>query len=412
MNPDDHAPEGGPAGAVQWTPTRAAGLQRLEAFAPFAGGAYARGRNVDRGPQDRSNVSALSPWIRRRLITEQEVIAAVLRRHRFVAAEKFIQEVFWRSYWKGWLEMRPGVLTRFDAERLAWKARAAEDASLRARLEAAMHGATGIACFDAWVEELRTQGWLHNHARMWFASIWIFTLKLPWPLGADFMFKTLLDADAASNTLSWRWVAGLHTRGKAYVARAQNIADNTLQRFDPRGQLDERAVPLVEDAPPMPSAPLPAPQAQRDNRIALLLHEDDLHPESWALRGVVAGVAGLSITPVGDPEGPPARFARGALEDALARAAAHFSAPAETIAADAVGAWATACGVREIVTGYAPMGLAARALDALEPALAREGVRLTRLRRGFDSRAWPHASAGFFKFRERIPALIAARDQP
>ena len=43
---------------------------------------------------------------------------------------------------------------------------------------------------------------------MWFASIWIFTLKLPWQKGAEFFLRELYDGDAASNTLSWRWVAG------------------------------------------------------------------------------------------------------------------------------------------------------------------------------------------------------------
>jgi deoxyribodipyrimidine photo-lyase len=59
---------------------------------------------------------------------------------------------------------------------------------------------------------------------MWFASIWIFTLRLPWPLGAAFFQAHLQDHDAASNTLSWRWVAGIQTPGKHYLARAENIA--------------------------------------------------------------------------------------------------------------------------------------------------------------------------------------------
>jgi deoxyribodipyrimidine photo-lyase len=67
---------------------------------------------------------------------------------------------------------------------------------------------------------------------MWFASIWIFTLGLPWRIGADFFYRHLLDGDAASNTLSWRWVAGLHTRGKAYAAESWNIEKFTGGRFN------------------------------------------------------------------------------------------------------------------------------------------------------------------------------------
>ena len=70
---------------------------------------------------------------------------------------------------------------------------------------------------------------------MWFASIWIFTLRLPWALGADFFLRHLIDADAASNTLSWRWGAGLQTVGKTYLARTENIARYTNGRFAPRG---------------------------------------------------------------------------------------------------------------------------------------------------------------------------------
>ena len=86
--------------------------------------------------------------------------------------------------------------------------------SLKKDYSKAVNGNSGIDCFDSWVNELVTTGYLHNHSRMWFASIWIFTLNLPWELGADFFYKNLLDADPASNTLSWRWVAGLQTEGK------------------------------------------------------------------------------------------------------------------------------------------------------------------------------------------------------
>jgi deoxyribodipyrimidine photo-lyase len=88
-------------------------------------------------------------------------------------------------------------------------------------VERAVNGQTGLTCFESWVTELVETGYLHNHARMWFASIWILTLGLPWRLGAVFLYRHLLDGDAASNTLGWRWVAGLQTRGKPYPADAK-----------------------------------------------------------------------------------------------------------------------------------------------------------------------------------------------
>ena len=79
---------------------------------------------------------------------------------------------------------------------------------------------------------------------MWFASIWIFTLKLPWQLGANFFLHHLYDGDSASNTLSWRWVAGLQTIGKNYLATSANIAKYTSGRLRPNN--------LIEDAEPIP----------------------------------------------------------------------------------------------------------------------------------------------------------------
>ena len=73
---------------------------------------------------------------------------------------------------------------------------------------------------------------------MWFASIWIYTLNLPWQLGAEFFMNHLLDADPASNTLSWRWVAGLHTKNKQYITSAENIKKFTDNKYYPKGQLN------------------------------------------------------------------------------------------------------------------------------------------------------------------------------
>ncbi len=213
--------------------TRAAGLERLAAFLDGAGADYAAARNTDRGPDKAPTTSALSPYLRRRLLTEAEVVEAAIAAHGEEGAEKFVTEVFWRTYFKGHLETHPeawtGYLTQLEAQRRRMEA----EPGLRRTYAAAVEGRTGIAGFDDWAHELLATGWLHNHARMWFASIWMFSLRLPWTLGADFFLRHLLDGDPASNTLSWRWVAGLHTRGKHYVARADNIRRYTEGRFDP-----------------------------------------------------------------------------------------------------------------------------------------------------------------------------------
>jgi deoxyribodipyrimidine photo-lyase len=379
------------AGAV--TPTRAAGLARLAAFTPSMGKAYAARRNEECGPGAHDSVSGLSPWLRHRLVTEEETVAAAASVHGAQNAEKFIQEVLWRTYWKGWLEQHPSVWHDYTmAVAEAWAKNAGDVAEVEA-------GRTGIDCMDAWARELVETGYLHNHARMWFASIWCFTLRLPWQLGADLFLRHLLDADAASNTLSWRWVAGLQTRGKHYVARAENIARYTGGRFNPVGELNEVPLPL-KAGPPAPMVALPAPQKPPQGRIALLLHEDDLTTETLPIGdALVVAIGGIAAPEARSPGGCAPRAAawvRGALADGLDRASRHFSVPAVPV--EAVAAWADAAGCKTVITPYAPAGWTADWLAAAEHELAGYDIRLHQIRRSWDSEKWPHATRGFFSF--------------
>ncbi len=382
-----------PARPTTPKPTRAAGLARLADFTPRMGAAYAAGRNQDAGPGAPSAVSGLSPWVRHRLVTEAELIAAAEAAHGPSGAAKFVQEVLWRTYWKGWLEQRPSVWHSYKAAVAHLRADTAGDVA------AVAAGRTGIACMDHWARELTETGTLHNHARMWFASIWCFTLTLPWQLGADLFLQHLRDADAASNTLSWRWVAGLQTRGKPYIARAENIVRYTAGRFNPAGQLNEAPSPLPLD-PPEPLAPLPAPAPPPQGRAALLLHEDDLLPETLPLgRAQLAAIGGLAVPHARSPAGcapAAAAWAHGALSDGLDRAARHFGVPAQAITN--LADWAQDTGCETIITPHAPTGWTADHLAAAEPHLANRGIRLHRIQRPWDTNLWPHAQAGFFSF--------------
>ena len=389
---------------ARFPPSRSEALDRLENFAPKAGRAYADGRNTDAGPDAAHAVSKLSPYVRYRLITEQEIVAAVLGRYPLEVAEKFIQEVLWRTYWKGWLEMRPAVWTRFLAERDHHRETFAD----AREVADAERGATGIDGFDDWARELVGTGYLHNHARMWFASIWIFTLRLPWALGADFFLRHLLDADAASNTLSWRWVAGLQTAGKTYLATADNIARFTNGRFAPVG-LARQATALTE--PPIEApAGLPATLPDDPGQPSLLLvTHDDMHPES-----LFSKKAGFERAMVAAGQewlwGDAARrFVRTAAADATSRISAHFGCPAELVdcldAATLVTA-ARAAGVQRISVPYAPVGPVADALTRLTAELSEEGVTLHRVRRDWDETFWPYARKGFFAFKEHIPSML------
>ena len=203
---------------------------------------YSKLRNFDFGPNKRTNISCLSPFITHGILTEKEVMKLSLKKYSLPKIEKFIQEVLWRVYWKGWLELRPNVWMDYmiDLNNLKLEYKDNKD-----YLDA-IEGKTSIECFNTWVNELKNHNYLHNHSRMWFASIWIFTLGLPWQLGAEFFMKYLFDGDSASNTLGWRWVAGIQTKGKNYVASEWNIKKFTNNRFS-NIKLNENPVPIMDD---------------------------------------------------------------------------------------------------------------------------------------------------------------------
>ncbi|SHK11755.1 FAD binding domain of DNA photolyase [Ruegeria lacuscaerulensis ITI-1157] len=389
---------------ISFRPTRANGLARLKQFVGRTGRHYASTRNYDFGTERRSNVSGLSPWLRHRLITETEVLAAVLASHNFNAAEKFVQEVFWRTYFKGWLEQRPSVWTLYQRDLSHACERLSDDDCLRARFSDAVNGNTGIDCFDHWVRELLVTGYLHNHARMWFASIWIFTLRLPWQLGADFFLRHLLDGDPASNTLSWRWVGGLHTKGKTYLARPDNIAKYTEGRFQPKG-LAKSAEPLTEPVD-HPLVPLSSPRMPSESPCLLLLTEDDLSahhmmPTSPAAVIGLLATHGRSPNPIGDAVQD---FAKGAMRSAL-EPQGKLGKSTEDWYSALIEATRNA-GVTTIATAYAPVGPVRSRLDRAEPVLKEAGLSLNRIMRPYDALMWLHARAGFFGLRKKIPSLL------
>ena len=221
--------------------SRASAIEKLNNFIEQNLFEYSRLRNFDYGPDNRSNISCLSPYISHGIISELEVVKKSLNKFSFSKNEKFIQEVLWRTYWKGWLELRPAVWTDYLNELKKIR----EEFKDNANYKKAIEGNTNIECFNEWINELKENNYLHNHARMWFASIWVFTLELPWQLGAEFFMKHLYDGDAAANTLGWRWVAGIQTQGKNYLASEWNIKKFTNNRFN--------NIKLNQNAPPKTS---------------------------------------------------------------------------------------------------------------------------------------------------------------
>lgn len=405
-----------PESSELFPPSRDAGLERLREFLPRSGGKYAADRNSDPGPGRKDNVSQLSPYLRHRVLTEHEVVEAVLGKYAPSTAEKFIQEVLWRTYWKGWLQMRPQVWQDFLDERDRLREPRELNNGWTKAWNEAEAGRTGIACFDDWVEELKATGYLHNHARMWFASIWIFTLKLPWELGADFFLRHLVDADPASNTLGWRWVAGIQTPGKTYKARASNIAKYTDGRYSAEKlgqQLSNEAEP-VADLPQPERQPIPsADTVESGTRVLVLLHGDDLRGYEALPHGL--DVAAVRVARAGHADAPwpfgdkAAAFVASAAADAAEAAGDFLEADAaviDAIDADVLVEHAQQAKADVIVTPDAPVGPINDGLDALAEELQGTGIELKRVRRAWDANAWPHATKGFFPFKKKIPDLL------
>jgi deoxyribodipyrimidine photo-lyase len=382
---------------VTWVPTRAAAVDRLDGLTDLIRG-YAARRN-HAGP----TTSRLSPYIRRRMMLEEEVLARARVAGSFDQVEKFVQEVLWRTYWKGWLEARPRVWATY-----LHRLRVLDDTlagAERDRLADAVAGRTDLPYFNAWVGELVETGFLHNHVRMWFASVWVFTLKLPWELGAKFFLDHLLDGDPASNTLSWRWVAGLQTPGKHYLARADNIARYSGGLWVPRpGELNESARPVPDDglARTPVARPTPGPDARDVRPRAVLLHDEDCGP----LPGDWAGAPLVRLAARGGPWHAPSplveAFISGACDDADSRAGAVTLAGG----AGEVAEWCRANGASELWALRPLTGFTAAALADLSGPLAEAGVKLRYADRGHDLVYFPRATRGFFPFWEAVAGSL------
>ena len=203
---------------------------------------YSKLRNFKIDIDDKTTTSNLSPYITHGILSENEVIRESLKKHSYLTSEKFIQEILWRIYWRGWLELRPQVWKNYLKNLKKLK----DEFKDNRKYIQVIEGNSNIECFNDWVKELKESNYLHNHARMWFASIWIFTFNLPWELGAAFFMKYLYDGDTASNTLSWRWVAGIQTKGKHYLAKEWNIRKFTNEKYK-KIKINENALPIKEN---------------------------------------------------------------------------------------------------------------------------------------------------------------------
>ena len=403
--------------SADFAATRKDALSQLDAFVPLAG-RYARDRNhVVTG---HTNVSKLSPAIRHRLILESECAATPLRRYVASTVEKFTQEVYWRRYWKNWLSLRPQVWTDY-LDQLAVLQNDPSMEATRARAVRCEAGESSVAIMNHFSRELVTSGYLHNHARMWFAGWWIHVERLPWQLGADFFLRHLLDGDPASNTLSWRWVAGLQTPGKTYLPRRSN-----LEKYLPPEVLEAhhegleqleapQALTLpAETRPPITRPSLPPTPPLREGRVGIWIHEEDLFIEQSPLasirpHAIIATPDTVTWNQLRYPD-IKTDWLRTAIDDAVKRASSTFGIEVDLAAnspiADSLVAWASKNKIQQIAAMRPEIGPLNDQLDKITSALSNAGIDLVLFDRPEDLTLRPLATGGFFNFWKKMQKLI------
>ena len=357
---------------------------------------YSKSRNFDFGKNKRDNTSCLSKYITHRVIDELEVIKSAHSKYPYLTIEKFIQEVFWRTYWKGWLELRPRAwqVYRQDLIKLQGEKK-------NINYQNAIHATTTVECFNDWVHELKETGYLHNHARMWFASIWIFTLKLPWQLGADFFLKHLLDGDAASNTLSWRWVAGLQTKGKNYLATKFNINTFSSKKYEDL-KLNDQASPLFETTS-FEIQPLHFDKVEIDNSLFLLHNLDSNFLQKFQNKYQYYALLDFnSILESKNYSKQVLDFKSSINEELIDQLKNNFNSDLVVKNKEDLLKIVKDKNIKNIITPYINCGYENDFMNEI-----KKKIKITYLARDYDQFCYPFATKGFFGFKEQIPKILS-----
>jgi deoxyribodipyrimidine photo-lyase len=214
---------------------RAAALERLRTFDPNG---YAKTRNhaVRRG------VSVLSPYLRHGVLSLAEVRDYVLTRYDTSRdTVKFVNELVWRAFWQLlYAEMGDRIYQDIEPAKFPRPLRQQSRGALPHDITSAT---TGMMCMDESLRELYTEGYMHNHARLWFAAYLQHWRGRDWRDGASLFYKHLLDGDPASNTLSWQWVGSTFSH-KPYFFNRQNIEQFTDGAYCARCPLSRGGCPF------------------------------------------------------------------------------------------------------------------------------------------------------------------------
>lgn len=230
-----------------WQPGEAGAFAALQRFAEQGLEGYQRRRDLPAV----AAVSRLSPHLHFGEIGPQQLRAAVMRAAAAGDALEadtghFLRELGWREFGHHLLHHFPETPDQPLSERFAafpWR----KPADYAADLQAWQQGTTGFPIVDAGMRQLWRSGWMHNRVRMIVASLLTKNLLIPWQEGARWFWDTLVDADLASNTLGWQWVAGCGADAAPYFRIFNPVLQS--QRFDPGGAYIREWLPELEGLP-------------------------------------------------------------------------------------------------------------------------------------------------------------------
>ncbi len=229
-------------------------------------------------------VSKLSPYFRHGCLSLKEACDS-LRERLGSESEAFVHALARRDYWRRvWYQEGDKVFNNLEPSKVAIGDNAMPD-YVRQMI-------TGLPCMDAFIRDLMQEGYVHHHARQWFAAYVIHWLKVDWREAADWFENLLLDGDKASNHLSWQWVASTFS-STPYFFNKDVLARQTSEKycvnckvncpFDAKIEMLEAKLFSVEEQP-LPDRKVMRPPTKNfsvNHAVAVFVHDEMLsaaHP--------------------------------------------------------------------------------------------------------------------------------------